>query len=225
MSYHTPEHKIVVPEQSTLESIHQAIEEGGQFIVFLYCFSFLVISFRRYSPAILIKSSESINDYKKKYNKISYWLGWWAVPYGIGNTLACIKFNNNNGLDVTEDIMLNLNEESLQSGIVKLKTVYTIFAKPEGDELQMLQKAFKEKMEHNVQINELIVGYFLNADIDERPFYAVGIRTTGNFDKVHRQVEKAIRKIFFRQTDFQFVDLNEKTEFVEKLIEQGEKFI
>lgn len=225
MSYHTPKHSISIPENSSLETIHSTIESGGQFVVFLYCFSFLVFSFRRFSKAILIENNEALENHKIKYNRISYLFGWWAVPYGIGNTLACIKLNKQGGINVSEDIMLNISEESLKSGVVVLKEVNTIFAHPEDDELKMLQKVFSEKLDRSAQVNELIIGYFLNLDIDEYPFYAVGIKTSGDFDRVKDQVEKAIRTIFFKQTEFQFFNLENEELFIEKLKEQGKRFI
>ncbi len=218
-------HKLSFPRPISHKEVEQNVEQGGKFVVFTYCISFLVITLKRYSPAHFISAGESTKEYANKYNKLSKLFGWWAIPYGIGQTLSCIKFNHQGGLDVTEDIILNLTEEAIEKEEIELTLIHTIFQKPEADDLKMFKQVWSEKLDRHAQVNELIVGYFLNVDIDEEPYYVVGIKTSGDFKQTMNLVEKAVRKLFFRQTHFEFVDLTESDEFIQKLKKQGLKMI
>lgn len=225
MSYNHPKHKISIPNNISMEEIQQEIKNGAEFIVFIYSISFLVITLKRYSTAHFIRAADSYDTVKKHYNKISRRFGWWAIPYGISHTLACIKFNNEGGLNVTEDIMLNITEDSIKSNEVELVRINTIFNHPDSEDTNLLKKVIQEKLATSSVVNELIVGYFLNLEMDELPYYVVGISTSGDFKQIEAEVRKAIYSVFFRQTIFEFVDLNSEEEYIEKLKRQGLKLI
>ncbi len=69
-----------IPTDLTLEVLKKQIENGSRFVVFQYCISF-ALTFRRFSPAILIARNESIEPYQSKYNVLTVLFGWWGIPW------------------------------------------------------------------------------------------------------------------------------------------------
>ena len=227
MYHRTIRHQLIIPDGIALDEIKQSIPTGGRFIVFQYCISFLVISHKKFSPAIYLPphSQSQFEQYNVKYNRYSKLMGWWAVPAGIGNTISCISFNKNGGLDVTEDIMLNLNEKAITNKEIELIKIRTVFSKPDDYDLDLFKTILNKWLPPNRGIDKLVVGYFINVDVDQAPYYEVGISTRNDFTITKSIVENAIRKEFFKQTHFEFSDLNADSEYTDKLIEQGLRLI
>lgn len=81
------------------------IQQGGKFIVFQYCISILIMTFRRSSDVHFIKSSESPFMLGLPYTLLSLFLGWWGFPWGPIYTIGVIATNIGGGKDVTTQIM------------------------------------------------------------------------------------------------------------------------
>lgn len=58
------------------------IERGGRFVVFQYCVSALIITFRRNTSVQFIKAGESAAIKSLPYTLLSLVLGWWGIPWG-----------------------------------------------------------------------------------------------------------------------------------------------
>jgi hypothetical protein len=80
------------------------LQMGTRIIVFQYCFSMIILSFRRTSPAFLIKFGESPWNRGIKYLLISFFFGWWGVPWGPIWTISTLFRNFKGGIDVTENV-------------------------------------------------------------------------------------------------------------------------
>lgn len=50
---------------------------------FEYCMSFVLFTVRRESPAIQIQAGQSVFLASLPYNLITFFLGWWGVPWGL----------------------------------------------------------------------------------------------------------------------------------------------
>ena len=94
----------------SIQSLERRVDNGYRFIVYSYSVS-LLFNISYVSPAYLLRK-EDVKKHTLKYNTLSSILGWWSLQ-GIPNTINSLKTNMKGGIDVTEDIMINLNQDSL----------------------------------------------------------------------------------------------------------------
>jgi hypothetical protein len=92
-------------EGLTPQELREAAGRGGRFIVFPYCISALVVSFRRSSPVFFIKPGESVFAKGALYCLISLFAGWWGIPWGPIWTLISLATNLSGGKDVTPGVL------------------------------------------------------------------------------------------------------------------------
>ena len=86
------------------------LRQGGKFIVFQYCISILLITFRRSSDVHFIKNNESPFMVGFPYTLLSLFFGWWGIPWGPIYTIGAIAENIKGGKDVTGEIMKAINK-------------------------------------------------------------------------------------------------------------------
>ncbi|OJJ19219.1 hypothetical protein BKI52_20625 [marine bacterium AO1-C] len=216
------EQNLIIKENYTLEELKDVIARGGKFVVFQYCYSFFLITFRVMTSPILVIDEEERSKYQRRYNLISSLLGWWAIPMGPFRTLSCIKVNSKGGLDVTNDIMLNLTEEGLQNRRVEVVLVNDVFEKPDKWELKAFQKSLVKKFETDPCVAQIVVGLHVNKPKEEiRPTYIVGILAKERFEKYAEDFGVALGKEFRKHVQFEFIDLHQQDELQLLLLEQG----
>ncbi len=92
-------------EGMSIASIRMEISKGGRFVVFPYCISLVVITFRRYSQIHFIRAGESAFTAGIGYTMLSLLMGWWGIPFGPIYTIGSIFKNLGGGKDVTQDIL------------------------------------------------------------------------------------------------------------------------
>lgn len=103
--------KIIGLDGMTVEELNHELANGAKFVVFLYCFSIVILTFKRSSEIYLIKSGENTFTKGLKFNLISFFLGWWGIPWGIIYTIQCLFTNLSGGRDVTQQIMAALRQQ------------------------------------------------------------------------------------------------------------------
>ena len=64
------------------EQINNELKKGGKFVMFSYTISIIIMTFRRNSDIYFIKSGESAVAYSWKYSLITFFAGWWGIPFG-----------------------------------------------------------------------------------------------------------------------------------------------
>src|SRR5258706_4514526 len=69
-------------EGMTAAALREAVAQGGRFILFQYCFSVFVMSFKRSSPIFFIKADESVFAKGAPYSLVSLFVRWWGIPWG-----------------------------------------------------------------------------------------------------------------------------------------------
>ena len=87
------------------------IEQGGRFIVYTYCISIGVMTFKRLSAVYFLKPNESPVKHGWPFLLISTVLGWWGIPLGPVYTIQSI-YKNFSGTDVTTNVLLSLHLET-----------------------------------------------------------------------------------------------------------------
>ncbi len=222
--------KIRLDKEYTLNELEDTINKGAKFIVYQYCISLIfAVTLRRFSPAILVSPNETeyISNLKRKYNRISLIFGWWCFPWGPIRTVQSLKVNKKGGVDVTDDIMLNINDSSIKDGEVILQYTNQFFTIPAKADLNAFKKSILRDFERDYNIKELIVGLFINTEKNQAPFFTIGLRL-GNNDNHQNYIEnlkKSLYKKFFKTTHFEFIDLSENNDFNDKLRTQGATLI
>ncbi len=96
-------------EGMTVAAVQAEVARGGKFVVFQYCISILVMTFRRSSDIYFIRAGEGTFGVSIGYTIVSILLGWWGIPWGPIYTIGAIITNLGGGKDITQEIMLMLN--------------------------------------------------------------------------------------------------------------------
>jgi hypothetical protein len=226
-------YKLIIDDELTLEELETQVENGAKFKIFPYCISlFFAVTLKRLSPAIFINSSEIEQRYKRKYNRLSYIFGLWGIPWGIHYTINYTRLNKKGGIDVTKDIMLNIDSESLKNRMIELKTSSMVFAHPESDITNTFEKVFKKMRIKDSVLEKVIVGRFLNVSSSEDYHYFVGIKLqSDNENKIEEFmnyiefVKKELYREFSKRLTFEVIDLEGTNEYVRILEEQGKEYL
>lgn len=89
----------------TVAQLQDELQRGGRFVVFEYCISILVMTFRRSSDVYFIRAGEGTAGKSLGYTLLSLFLGWWGIPWGFIYTPMVLFTNLGGGRDVTEQVV------------------------------------------------------------------------------------------------------------------------
>ena len=104
-----PMTKIKNIDRLSVNEINDQLERGGKFVVFTYCFSIIVMTFRRSSDIYFVRAGESTLGYRLIFSLISFLFGWWGIPWGPVYSISTIFSNLMGGKDVTQDVVNSFN--------------------------------------------------------------------------------------------------------------------
>ncbi len=85
--------------------LQRELQQGGKFVMYQYCISILVITFRRSSNVYFIRQGENAVIRGLPFTLLSLVLGWWGIPWGPIYTIQSLWVNLRGGRDVTQEIM------------------------------------------------------------------------------------------------------------------------
>lgn len=97
-------------EAMTLQQIDTEIMNGAKFVLYQYCISIGIMTFRRSSDVYFIRKDESAFLKGIQFSIISFLLGWWGIPWGFIYTPAALYTNFKGGKDVTEPVLEHFKE-------------------------------------------------------------------------------------------------------------------
>lgn len=103
--------KIKGIEGMTADQLNKEIQKGGKFVVFRYCISIIIITFRRSSDVYFIKNNEGTFSKSIGFTLLSFLFGWWGIPWGPIYTIGSFITNFGGGKNVTDDILYTINQE------------------------------------------------------------------------------------------------------------------
>ena len=83
------------------------MELGGRFVVYEYCVSIVIMTFRRPSDIYFIRAGErSVAGFG--FTLLTLFLGWWGFPWGPIYTIGVLITNLSGGKDVTAEVVASL---------------------------------------------------------------------------------------------------------------------
>jgi hypothetical protein len=95
---------IVGLEGLSTGEINEELRRGARFVVFEYCISIIVLTFKRSSAIHFVRSDEGTFGKGLGYTLLSLTLGWWGFPWGIIYTISTVATNCAGGRDVTSEV-------------------------------------------------------------------------------------------------------------------------
>jgi hypothetical protein len=96
------------------EQIRFEIQRGARFVIFQYCISAVIITFRRPSDIYLIRGEESALSKGLPFTLLTVLLGWWGIPWGPIFSVQSLITNFRGGKNVTTEIMSQLPSQVSQ---------------------------------------------------------------------------------------------------------------
>jgi len=94
------------------QEIAARIACGYRLVFFEYCFSFVLDTARRRSPIFLLATTDHGWKKRMRYSLISFFAGWWGVPWGLIYTPIVIVSNLVGGCDVTSQFKAALASQN-----------------------------------------------------------------------------------------------------------------
>ncbi|NOS68426.1 MAG: DUF4339 domain-containing protein [Verrucomicrobia bacterium] len=88
-----------------MKELEDSVLKGGRFVIFQYCFSVIVMTFKRTSSITFLRADE--DGFKPAFfnSLISLSVGWWGIPWGPIWTLSTVFKNAWGGTDVTKEVL------------------------------------------------------------------------------------------------------------------------
>ena len=102
--------KIVGIEGMSSESLNQELQKGGKFVIFEYCISIILMTFKRPSNIYFVKAGEGTAGKSIGFTLTSLLLGWWGIPWGPIHTFGSLFTNLKGGKDVTSEVVASLSQ-------------------------------------------------------------------------------------------------------------------
>jgi len=102
--------KIIGIENMSAEELNRELERGGKFVIFEYCISIIIMTFKRPTDVYFIKSGEGVAKKSIGPTLTSLVVGWWGIPWGPIYTIGSLITNLRGGKDVTDEVVASLNE-------------------------------------------------------------------------------------------------------------------
>ncbi|HZE86546.1 MAG TPA: hypothetical protein VE035_19630 [Puia sp.] len=107
--------KIIGIDGMTTQQLNEEINDGAKFVIYRYCISIVVMSFRRSSDIYYIKPGQNGTVKGLPWTGLTFLLGWWGIPWGPIWSISCLGTNLQGGKDVTSEIVKSINIQELVS--------------------------------------------------------------------------------------------------------------
>ncbi len=107
--------KIKGIENFSTEQLNDELQRGGRFVIYQYCISILIMSFKRNSTIYFIPAEDASRSKAFGFILISLLAGWWGVPWGPIWTVGTVVKNFRGGIDVTANVMVSLKRMQLHA--------------------------------------------------------------------------------------------------------------
>jgi hypothetical protein len=96
-------------EGLTTDQLNFELQRGAKFVLYQYCFSVVVMTFKRGSDIYFIRNGENAVVKGLPFSLISLLAGWWGIPWGPIWTISTAVNNFRGGKDVTAEVIASFN--------------------------------------------------------------------------------------------------------------------
>ncbi len=100
--------RIIGIDNMSPEQLKGEVAAGGRFVIYQYCISVVVVSFKRGSDIYFIRAEDNAVTKGLLFTLCSLVLGWWGIPWGPIWTIATIVTNLRGGRNVTAEVLRSL---------------------------------------------------------------------------------------------------------------------
>lgn len=100
--------KIIGIDGLSPQQISSEVQQGAKFVMYQYCVSALVVTFKRPSDIYFVPAGEGRVGKGLGFSGISLFLGWWGFPWGPIYTIGSFVTNFGGGKDVTQEVLASL---------------------------------------------------------------------------------------------------------------------
>ena len=102
--------KIIGIDNMSVAELNFELQRGGKFVIFEYCISILIITFKNPTNVYFIKAGEGTVGKSIGFTITSLIVGWWGIPWGPIHTIGSLFTNFKGGKDVTDEVVTSLSE-------------------------------------------------------------------------------------------------------------------
>ncbi|MBN2500584.1 MAG: hypothetical protein JXB38_07410 [Anaerolineales bacterium] len=95
-------------ENMTGSDLRTELNQGAKFVIYQYCISVLIMTFKRRSNIYFIRAGESALPNGLGFTILSLLLGWWGIPWGPIYTIQALVTNFQGGKDVTQEVLASM---------------------------------------------------------------------------------------------------------------------
>jgi hypothetical protein len=88
------------------------LQRGAKFVLFQYCISVVILTFRRPSDIYFLRAGENPVVKGLPFTLVSLLAGWWGIPWGPIYTVQSIYNNLRGGKDVTQAVVNSLRGQA-----------------------------------------------------------------------------------------------------------------
>jgi hypothetical protein len=96
--------KIVGIEGLQPQQVAEELQRGAKFVIYQYCISVVIMTFKRSSDIYYIRPGESRHTKGIGFTLLSLVGGWWGIPWGPIYTIGALATNLGGGKDVTAEV-------------------------------------------------------------------------------------------------------------------------
>ena len=99
-------------EGLTVDDLNRELSNGAKFVIFRYCISVVILTFKRSSDIYFIKAGESTVKHSLPFTLLTLITGWWGIPWGPIHTIGSLYSNISGGKDVTQEVLRSINTKN-----------------------------------------------------------------------------------------------------------------
>lgn len=100
--------RIIGIDNMSPEELKGELASGGRFVIYQYCISVVVVSFKRGSDIYFIRPGDNAFTKGLLFTLCSLVLGRWGIPWGPIWTISAIVTNSRGGRNVTAEVLRSM---------------------------------------------------------------------------------------------------------------------
>lgn len=198
----------------SLEQIRAEVERGARFIVYTY----VLLIWVRISKSHFIGPLDSPQQMGWKYSLLSLLSVFWGIG-GMQRVYRAFKVNMAGGTDLTGEILLALDAESLGNGAVEITQSYTVFESVGKNNRKEMKKALTWLCDLEFEVSRLYAGFYIE---EEAPYFVIGVDASGDIQEFVAAADRELRKVYWASVRIDFMPIRAGESLSDRLVEQGD---